>query len=140
MASVHRRPASPYLHAAFRGPDGRLVLRSTKQTDRNKALAVALEFERTAKLAKRGELVEAQAREVLKGIMARADTGETIQTVSIADYFRQWFGSKEARKAESTPLRYKGVIEPFLESLGSRSKKLLTSLTARTLTVSLMLV
>ncbi len=131
MASVHRRPATPYWHAAFRGPDSRLILRSTKQTDRAKALAVALEFERAVKLAMRGELVEAQAREVLKGIMARADTGDTIQTVSIADYFRQWLGSKEARKAESTALRYKGVVEPFLESLGPRTKKPLTSLTGR---------
>ena len=46
--------------------------------DRQAALAVAMEFERASKLARRGELVEAQAREVLKDIMKRADMGETI--------------------------------------------------------------
>jgi integrase len=131
MASVHLRPATPYYHAAFRGPDGRLILRSTKQTDRNSALAVALEYERAAKLAMRGELVEAQAREVVKGIMARADIGETIQTVSIADYFRQWLTAKEARKSAGTAERYGCVVDGFLASLGKREGKPLTALVAR---------
>ncbi len=131
MASVHRRPRSPYFHAAFRGPDGRLILRSTKQTDRNSALAVAIEFERAAKLAMRGELVENQAREVLKGIMARADTGETLRSVSVADHFTAWMTSKEARKAVKTAERYQTVVDRFLASLGPRAKKPLTALTAR---------
>lgn len=131
MASVHLRPATPYFHAAFRGPDGRLILRSTKQTDRNSALAVALEYERAAKLAMRGELVEAQAREVLKGIMARADIGETIQTTSTTVHFREWLASKKARKAAKTAERYKSVVDRFLKSLGSRAAKPLTALTAR---------
>lgn len=89
MASVHHRPRSPYFFAAFRGADGRLVLRSTKQTDRAPALAVALELERAAKLAKRGELVESQAHDILADIMKRADTGETLRSVTIAGHFRQ---------------------------------------------------
>lgn len=62
---------------------------SARQTDRNSALAVALEYERTVQLAGRGELVEAQAREVLKGIMARADVGEPIQTTNATVHFRE---------------------------------------------------
>lgn len=131
MASVHTRPASRYWHAAFRGPDGRLILRSTKETNRKAALAIALEFERAVKLAMRGELTEAQAREVLKGIMARANVGETIQTVSIADYFRQWLATKETRRAKSTAVRYQTVVGLFLASLGKRDAKPLTSLTVR---------
>lgn len=131
MASVHRRPVSPYWHAAFRGPDGRLIFRSTKQTDRNKALAIALEHERAAKLAKRGELVETQAREVLKGIMARAGIDETIQSISITAHLRQWLGTKETRKSAGTAERYGGVVKNFLKSLGKRATKPLTTLTAR---------
>ncbi len=131
MASVHRRPGSPYFHAAFRGPDGRLVLRSTKQTERNSALAVAFEFERAVKLAKRGELVEAQARSVLSDIMARADIGERIQTISIEDFFRQWISTKEARRASSTAVRYETVVSFFLDSLGKRAQKPLSTLVAR---------
>jgi len=131
MASVHRRPDSAYFHAAFRGPDGRLVLRSTKQTDRNKALAVALELERAAKLAKRGELVESQARDILADIMKRADTGETLQTVSIESHFRQWLATKEARKSAGTAERYGCVVDGFLANLGKRAAKPITTIVAR---------
>ena len=130
MASVHRRPKSPYWHASYLGPDGRWILRSTKQEDRQRALAVAMEYERAAKLARRGELVEAQAREVLKDIMKRADVGETLQTVSIKSHFDGWLENKRQRKSESTAHRYSVAVADFLETLGNRASKPLTSLTA----------
>ena len=130
MASVHRRPKSPYWHASYLGPDGRWILRSTKQQDRQSALAVAMEYERAAKLARRGELVEAQAREVLKDIMKRADMGETLQTVSIKSHFDSWLENKRQRKSESTAERYGVAVADFLETLGNRASKPLTSLTA----------
>ena len=130
MASVHQRPKSPYWHASYLGPDGRWILRSTKQEDRSAALAVALEYERASKLAKRGELVEAQAREVLKDIMRRADIGETLQSVSIKDHFNQWMAGKTARKAAQTAKRYQTVVDDFLAMLAARGNKPLTALTA----------
>lgn len=107
------------------------MLRSTGQTDRNAALAIALEYERAAKLARRGELVEAQAREVLKDIMKRADIGETIQTTTIRKHFDGWIASKEARKSEATAERYRMAVKAFLKTLGKRADKPLTSLMAR---------
>src|ERR1035441_7941767 len=131
MASVHQRPRSPYWHASYLGPDGRWILRSTKQQDRQSALAVAMEYERASKLARRGELVEAQAREVLKDIMKRADMGETLQSVSIKSHFDGWLASKRARKSEATRERYSMVVNAFLKTLGKRASLPLTSLTAR---------
>lgn len=84
----------------IRFPDGRRILRSTKQQDRQSALAVAMEFERASKLARRGELVEVQAREVLRDIMKRADIGETIQRVSIKSHFDDWLASKKVRDTQ----------------------------------------
>ncbi len=130
MASVHQRPKSPYWHASYLGPDGRWILRSTKQENRQSALAVAMEYERASKLARRGELVETQAREVLKDIMKRADMGETLQTVSIKSHFDTWLASKCGRKAKSTGERYGVAVADFLETLGNRATKPLTSLTA----------
>ena len=121
MASIHQRPRSPYWHASYLGPDGRWILRSTKQQDRQSALAVAMEFERASKLARRGELVEAQAREVLKDIMKRADMGETLQSVSIKSHFDIWLASKRARKAKATGDRYGGAVAEFLKTLGNRA-------------------
>ncbi len=112
------------------GPDGRWILRSTRLADRSAALAVAMEFERASKLARRGELVEAQAREVLNDIMKRADLGETLQTVSIKKHFDDWLSSKTKCNATSTGERYKVAVTEFLKSLGNRASKNLTSLRA----------
>ena len=131
MASVHRRPNSKYWHAAYFGPDGNRILRSTKQANHQSALAVAMEFERASKLARRGDLTEAQAREVLKDIMKRADIGETLQGVSIKSHFDSWLESKRARKSKSTGERYGVAVADFLETLGKRASKPLTSLTVR---------
>jgi hypothetical protein len=106
MASVHKRPRSPYWHASYLAPDGRWTLRSTKQENRQPALAVALEYERASKLARRGDLMEAQAREVLKDIMKRADSGETLRGVTIKAHFDGWLKSKRSRKSKSTGERY----------------------------------
>ncbi|MFM8471820.1 MAG: tyrosine-type recombinase/integrase, partial [Limisphaerales bacterium] len=107
------------------------MLRSTKQTARAPALAVALELERAAKLAKRGELVEAQARDILADIMKRADTRETLRTLSIESHLRQWLATKEARKSAGTAERYGCVVNGFLASLGKRADKPLTALVAK---------
>ena len=130
MASVHQRPKSPYWHASYLGPDGRWILRSTKQQDRQAALAVAMEYERASKLARCGELVEAQAREVLKDIMKRADTGETLRGMSIKSYFDTWLAGKKTRQSNGTWKRYGATVEDFLKTLGNRASKPLTSLTA----------
>ena len=62
MASVHKRPASKYWFGAWRGSDGRLNLRSTKQTNRSKALGVVVEWERIDKNISNGEMAESQIR------------------------------------------------------------------------------
>jgi integrase len=131
MASVHKRPNSKYWHAAFRDSNSRLILRSTKCTDRSKALVTAFEFERAANLAKAGNLIEAQARKVVADIMERAGSEETLRAPSVADYLNQWLKSKQTRKAVNTGNRYRVAVEKFLTVLGDRQKKPLTALTAR---------
>jgi integrase len=92
-----------------------------------------MEFERATKLARRGELVEAQAREVIKDIMKRADIGdgETLQSASIRVFFNEWLAGKKTKKSEATGERYGGAVEGFLTVLGTKADKPLTSLTAR---------
>ena len=129
MASIHRRPDSQYWHAAYFGPDGHRILRSTKQSNHQAALAVAMEFERASKLARRGELVEAQAREVLKDIMKRADIGETIQSATIKAHFEAgWPARSGRRKPPGNATEWPWML--FLMSLGKRASQPLTSLTA----------
>lgn len=129
MASVHRRPGSPYYHGAFRGPDGRLILRSTKQTNRAKAETTAMEWERAARLARGGLLVEDQARKVVAAIMERVGTGETLRNPNAADYLREWMNGKELNQRPRTAARYKPVIEGFITSLGVRATRPLVAIT-----------
>jgi len=129
MASVHRRPDSQYWHAAFRGTDGRLVLRSTKCVDRPKALAAAFEYERAVKLAGAGNLVEAQARKIIADIMERSGSEETLRAPTVKDFFNQWLAAKKSNKAANTSSRYANAVDKFLAVLGDRQHKPLTALT-----------
>src|SRR5215470_1456079 len=123
MAAVIKRKSSQYWSAVWRDAQGRQIWRSTKHTDRIKALADALEYERADKLAGAGSLVEAQAQKGLKDIMERGGTGDTLRTPSIKDWLTDWIATKEAHKAASTAERYKQIIDEFLEHLGTRVKR-----------------
>ena len=131
MASIHKRPRSPYFHASFLAPDGRWTLRSTKCTDRQKALAAAMEFERAAKLGRAGELVEAQARKIVADIMVRAGGEETLRAPSVNDFLNGWIATKKTNKSDATHARYSGAVKGFLAMLGERASKPLTALTPR---------
>src|SRR5436305_1213904 len=71
MATVLRRKDSKYWCAVWRDAHGKQIWRSTKQTDRIKALADALDYERADKLSGAGSLLEVQARKIVNDIMER---------------------------------------------------------------------
>ena len=130
MASVHKRPDSKYWHAAWRGADGVLHLRSTKQTNRSKALSVAVDYERIDKKLGTGEMVESQIRQVVNDILERA--GESsIPSPKTNVWMREWVQEKESSKSEGTAERYKGVIEGFINHLGGKADKPLTAIAPR---------
>lgn len=131
MASVHRRPRSPFYFGAFRGPDGRLVLRSTKQQNKAKAEAVAMEWERAARMAKAGLLVEDQARKVVAAIMERAGGDDTLRTPTVAAFLREWMNGKELSQRPRTAARYRPVVEGFITSLGPRAERPLSAVSAQ---------
>jgi integrase len=128
MASIRHRPGTPYWHGAWRTTDGRLIFRSTKLTDRKKALAFAIECERAEKLAGADALTEAQAREIVSDIMKRAGNGESLRCPSVRIFFRDWLAGKEATKASATLTRYTKTAKEFLAHIGDRADKPLSSL------------
>lgn len=129
MASVHRIPDSKYWHGAFR-QGGHLIARSTKQVDRTAALRVALEWERAAKIAERGELTEAKSREVLAAIMERAGSEETIRSTATDDFLSGWLASKANTKSAGTAERYRKPVNAFLASLGAKARRPLGAVVA----------
>lgn len=128
MASIHRRPRSPFYWAAWRQA-GRLVFRSTKSTDKAVAVRIADELEQAGKAATAGTLVESQARAVLTSIMARANMGETLRTPTVKAFFADWMQTKEQNRASRTADRYEKVVQEFLKSLGERANRPLTGIT-----------
>lgn len=105
-------------------------MRSTKQTDRTKALTEALEFERVAKKIVSGDIVETQARKVISDLMERLGN-ETIRNPSVKEFIDEWLESKEESRAAGTHVRYQKVCHEFIDMLGTRATKSVNSITAR---------
>ncbi|HWX22426.1 MAG TPA: tyrosine-type recombinase/integrase [Candidatus Binatia bacterium] len=131
MATVLKRNGSKYWCAVWRDAHGKQIWRSTKQTDRTKALADALDYERADKLSGAGSFVEAQARKIVNDIMERAGTGDALRNPITADWLKDWIATKEAHKAASTAVRYKQIVDEFVKHLGNRARRPLSVIVAR---------
>src|SRR5690348_1750095 len=98
MASIHKKTGasgkvSPYWHAKFRGQDGQILWRSTKQTDPRKAMEVAKKWEKAARLASMTELTQAASMRLLDELM-ETTTGEHLNVQTIDAYFGEWIKGK----------------------------------------------
>src|SRR5262245_29383412 len=131
MATVLKRSGSQYWCAVWRDAHGKQIWRSTKQLDKKKALADALDYERADKLAGAGSLIEAQARKIVNDIMDRAGTGDPVRNPITEDWLKDWVATKEAHKAASTAVRYKQIVDEFIKHLGNRARRPLSAIVAR---------
>ncbi len=130
MASLWKRQNSPYWVCCFTDPNGQRLKKSTKQKNRNKALQVCLQWEEAANLSRHGTFTEAQARRVISEIVEKA-TGEPIQSYTIEEWFHFWLEGKKQTTSQATFIRYKQVINSFLEFSGKRAKLNLGHLSAK---------
>ena len=123
MASVHKKESAGggFYYAAFCGPDGSRVQKSTKTKDRSLALKLALEWEAMAQKGKAGALVAAQARRVVAEITELA-TGEPLQFKTAGEFLDGWLRSKEGAKSRSTLLKYRQTVREFLDFLGKKAR------------------
>lgn len=119
MASIHKRPGSKFWHCAFRKPDGCPVFRSTKQTDKTKAMRVCLGYARVTELAKENRATQSQVRNVIDSVLD--DLEQKPVNYSAETWFSSWLKDKIASNAPGTAKRYTGVSESFLSFLGSRA-------------------
>lgn len=93
MASLHRRPRSPFFHAAFTGPDGRRVLRSTRIRSRREAIRLAIKWEDAAKSAREKTLTAAQAHKILNECVTIV-SGEKLHTFTCRQWLLEWLEGK----------------------------------------------
>lgn len=123
MPSIHKDPRgkSPYWYCAYKLPNGKQVFKSTKQTDRAKAMEVCLALGRASGAPVRGELSEDHARRLLNEILEKAGA-QLLAFRTVKDFFQEWLASKRLTKAPTTAARYSGIANDFLSFLGPRAE------------------
>jgi integrase len=113
MASVIRKPRSKYWFACFRDPNGRQRRRSTKQTDRKKALNLAEKMEQISQR----KLPARNVREILAELFREA-YGETVPTATVRQFIENWLENKAPEVEPATLDFYRKSTTKVLEFLG----------------------
>ena len=104
--------------ARFKGPDGLWTARSTKETDRARALKLAFELEGAGSTMRTENPTAAQVDRVVRDLWER-HTGKRIALNRTDEYFRAWVANKKLKP--KSLVRYNQVIDEFLEHLGERA-------------------
>lgn len=134
MASLWKHPNSPFWTACFTDETGKQVKRSTKLSDRKKAMKAAEAFEDAAKMARSSELTRAAAVKMLNELMERTH-GEGLDNRSTRQHIADYQASLQARGTkEGTLKRYRPIFDGFLAHLGdARANARLTSVSPQEL-------
>jgi integrase len=132
MASIHKDPRgkSPFWYCAYTLPNGRRRFKSTKQTERQKALEFCQGIGRAARESKRGNITESRARDLISEIVEHT-LGEPLKFYTAEEWLRDWLKGKQVAKSPGTFIKYQRSIENFLDSLGERAKRNLNQITPR---------
>ncbi len=130
MASIFKRPRSPYYFCSYRSGDGRWLKKSTKQTDRRKAMEFCHRLEEAERAALSHTLTTAQARKLFNEILERAGD-EPLDNFTVEDWLSEWVASKRVSRGEKTATRYEKPVKDFLAHLGKRSRLPLRAVTPK---------
>lgn len=152
MASIRKRPTSKFWQAQIREPvvdentglvlEWRLIGRSTRQTDRQKAMAQAVKMEEAARhrvsssspkaqkllavlqdateMAIQGRLSEPIARKLISDLY-RESQGQELNFFTVEGWLTEWLNRKAAKVASGTLSLYANAARTFLKWLGDRA-------------------
>lgn len=129
MSSVWKHPKSQFWTACFTDENGRQLKRSTKLTDRAKAMSMAQKFEAAYKM----KLTEAQARKVVSDIYEQIH-GEQLYHSTTRKFFADWMANKKSETSPGTHKRYQNAVDKMLVFLGERSDRDIAYIHKRDLT------
>ncbi len=109
MASIFRRPRSPFWFCSYRSGDGRWLKKSTKQTDRRKAIEFCHKLEDAERAALHRTLTTAQARKLFNEVLQRAGD-EPLDNFTVEGWLKRMAGDQESprearRRASDTRSR-----------------------------------
>jgi integrase len=138
MPSIHRQPGRPYWFCAFSifNPEthkSRRVFRSTKTRDKKQALEICRAWHKAALKARNGKLSVDAAREVIAQGVSDVFTAANIESLpsdSVKSWCQTWLQAKAIEAEESTHDRYKSIVERFVQFLGAKAGRDLSTLQA----------
>jgi integrase len=114
------RGRSPYWTACYKSADGRWLKKSTKLTNKKKALEVALALDHGEHLARSGAFNEARLRELFDQTLERV-IGAPVQHYT-AETWLHWWHERKAKARPASAERYGQVVRDFIQSLGPRAQ------------------
>jgi integrase len=118
MASVHKQRGSRFWYGYFR-LRGRLIGRSTGETDKARALAVAMAWEKAVKGDAPAD--QGQARRVMTELLAGI-MEQRIERVTVGGFLESWLAAIEGTVAGSTMSFYRGAAGAFVAFVGPERK------------------
>src|ERR1700693_2738778 len=119
MASIWKHPESKYWMGCFTAADGRQLKRSTRETNRHRALAIAQAWEQVEAMGKDGYLTtEEQFRRVLTQSFERITGKKLRPEPTLREYLEHWLKTEQGAVAGSTHERYSQIVRDFLAWLG----------------------
>lgn len=114
----------------YTAADGRQLKRSTRETNRHRALAIAREWEAAEGMGRDGYLTtEEQFRRVLTQGFERITGKKLRPEPTVREWLERWLNTEQGAVAESTHERYCQVVRDFLSFLDTRAELRLEGLT-----------
>src|ERR1035438_3377028 len=130
MASLTKHPKSQFWTACYTNRHSRQMKRSTKTTDRNEAMGIALDWERVEKLAKRGAVTTTQYRKVITDFSEKT-TGDSLAVPTTEKHLTEWLETIAAPHTPATRERYGNTVKIFLACLKDKGQGPVSSVTPK---------
>jgi integrase len=129
MASLVRKAGSKYWFAAYRDLQGNQHRKSTEQTDRKKALAIAQHYEELAQRKVKPHRVRETIAELCRQVY-----GEEVPTATVRHFVDNWLAIKEPEVAPGSLVAYKKSATKFLAYLGAAADSDISGIRKATIT------
>src|SRR5260370_6162919 len=129
MASLWKHPQSKFWMGCYTAADGRQLKRSTRETDKHKALVIAQTWEQAEGMSAKGYLnSEEQFRMFFDQSFQRIFGKKSQLDLSVRAWLQDWLKNEKGAVAKSTLNRYTQVVNDFLEFLNSKAELRLDAL------------
>jgi len=128
VASLIRKPRSKFWFACFRDANRKQRRKSTKTTDRKKAMKIAEQYEQVGQR----KLPAKTVRETLAELY-RVIYNESLPSTTVRQFIENWLSTKQPEVSQATFAFYKKSTAKLLEFLGDSADLDLASVTRRTL-------